>query len=60
MGHSKCFVLVHLGAGYHSPQKQKLYENLIKKCSEKIMVVLDNSNNLIDALVHGIKILEVI
>lgn len=59
MGHNYSFVAVHLGAGNHSVKNENLYKKLIKKCCKETLNILENSDDLISSLVHGIKILEV-
>ena len=59
MGCRPCFVAVHFGAGYHSLEKEKYYKNLMDKCCTETINFLENSGNLIEAVVFGIKILEV-
>lgn len=59
MGQSSCFVAVHFGAGFHSLEKENAYKKLMKKCCIETLQVLETSDNLINALVTGIKILEV-
>ncbi len=59
MGQPSCFVTVHFGAGYHSMEKENTYKKLMKKCCIETLQNLEASDNLIDSLVIGIKILEV-
>ena len=59
MGYRPSFVAVHFGAGYHSVEKELLYKDLMNKCCSETILLLDKSDNLIEAIVFGIKILEV-
>lgn len=59
MGYRPSFVAVHFGAGYHSVEKEEVYRVLMNKCCTETTHHLDKSNDLIEALVFGIKILEV-
>lgn len=59
MGCRPSFVAVHFGAGYHSIEKEELYKALMNKCCTETTHLLDESDDLIEAVVFGIKILEV-
>ena len=59
MGQQSCFVAVHFGAGYHSKDMENAFKKLMKFCCNKTLKKLEASDNLIDSLVLGIKILEV-
>ena len=59
MGLESCFVAVHFGAGFHSAEKENVYKKLMKNCCMETLQILESSDNLIDSLVAGIKILEV-
>lgn len=60
MGQKSCFVAVHFGAGYHSNSKESAYEKLMEKCCTEALYILETTNDLIESLVVGIRILEVL
>ena len=60
MGFMPCFVAVHFGAGYHSEEKEFIYKELMNRCCIETLNILEKSNDLIESLVTGIKILEVV
>ena len=59
MGHESCFVAVHFGAGFHSASKELQYRKLMSLCCSETLKNLEFTDNLIESLVIGIKILEV-
>lgn len=59
MGQPAAFVLVHLGAGFHSANRVDAYKELCTRCCEDTAHVLNRDGDLAKALVHGITMLEV-
>lgn len=59
MGQKPCFIAVHFGAGFHSKDKENSYKKLMESCCINTLQKLESTDNLIDSLVLGIKILEV-
>lgn len=59
MGRNSCFVVVHFGAGFHSVEKENSYKTLMERCCIKTLQNLEVSDDLIESLVLGIRLLEV-
>lgn len=59
MGRNSCFVAVHFGAGFHSVEKENSYKILMERCCIKTLQNLEVSDDLIESLVLGIRLLEV-
>lgn len=53
------FVAAHFGAGYHSFDKEENYRILMNKCCSETAKFLETSDQLIEAIILGIRILEV-
>jgi hypothetical protein len=59
MGQNSCFVAVHFGAGFHSKDKESLFRKLMESCCILTLQNFEFSDNIIESLVLGIKVLEV-
>ncbi|KAJ2653046.1 hypothetical protein IWW40_000700 [Coemansia sp. RSA 1250] len=58
MDHGSLVVAVHIGAGYHSTLKEKVYKSLIKKACLAAMQCLKQSSSAGDAVERAIQTLE--